>query len=117
MVRTFRQREDQPSPKGVYMIPQSRFSANDFHLHAGPAIPQPATVPAKWDAMVEAEPRLARVVCRARRFRRMRHRWTRYEEFKREAGFLVGWFARDKRLRTSAHWEVFIGRLSEALGV
>ncbi|QEF99756.1 hypothetical protein Mal15_38220 [Stieleria maiorica] len=81
------------------------------------AIVPPAPIPATWDAMVKAEPRLLALEQRARSYRGDRDIWDRYSLVKASLSRLVGWECHRRELADTEHYRVALDRICEALGV
>jgi len=71
------------------------------------------------DTIYEAEPELRAIAESATRYRRRGRgvRLSAYEDAKREARPLVGWYARNPRLKNSAAWDCFFRHIIRALRI
>lgn len=76
-------------------------------------------IPWRVDMLYEIEPRLAEIAAEAKSQRRSRarDRWRAYGRAKRRAWYLVGWCARDPRLRSCAAWDCYIRHITRALNI
>ncbi|WP_182865021.1 hypothetical protein [Stieleria mannarensis] len=81
------------------------------------AIVPPAPIPATWDAMTKAEPRLLALEKRARSYRGDRDIWDRYSLVKASLSRLVGWESYRRDLSDTEHYRVALDRICDALGV
>jgi len=74
-------------------------------------------LPQAVDMLYTMEPELKAVSQKALRQKRkgFRRRLSAYETAKHEAQNLVGWFARDPRLRSSGAWDCFFDYVLEEL--
>lgn len=66
-----------------------------------------------WQDIIAVEPRLAAIIGEAAAIRKPW--WDDYSRLKLRLSQLVGWEARDQRLRTHQAYDVAIDRLAEAL--
>ncbi len=76
-------------------------------------------IPWRVDMLYEIEPRLAEIAAEAKSQRRSRarDRWRAYGRAKHRAWYLVGWCARDPRLRNSGAWDCYIRHITRALNI
>ena len=76
-------------------------------------------IPWQLDMLYEIEPELENVAKRAtwRKHRQFANKLEAYSIAKHEADFLVGWFARDPRLRSQGAWDCFFDYILDELGM
>lgn len=78
----------------------------DWQFTPGPQ-PEPRTI----TEIAAIEPRIVGILNDAKRLRKGRRTWRAYEALKGRASHLVGWFARNPRLRTSDVYDLVIGAI------
>ncbi len=87
---------------------------------AASELPEPDTSNFKpWTPamLYQVEPELEMIAAQAvaQKRRRLRDRLNAYSAAKKEAWELVGWYARDPRLRSTEAWDCFFGSILEQL--
>lgn len=85
-------------------------------------LPEPDTshfLPWTLDMLYQVEPELKEIAARAaaQKRRRVHARYEAYEAAKNAAFELVGWYARDPRLRSKEAWDCFFGHILDQLKI
>lgn len=85
-------------------------------------LPEPDTshfLPWSLDMLYQVEPELKEIAARtvAQKRRRVYARYDAYEAAKNAAWKLLGWYARDPRLRSSDAWDCFFNHVLDQLNI
>lgn len=94
----------------------------ELNLIRASDIPKPDTsyfLPFRLDMLYQVEPELREIAARAvaQKRRRFQAKHEAYAKAKEEAMELVGWYARDPRLRSTEAWDCFFDYVLDQLNI